>query len=121
MLLRLAAFIVAIAALVLTQIDFSSGKAQSETAAVAAATLDLSDPTANTESSDFVIAGGEGYGATECLAGTGQCGKIVADAWCGSKGFARASAWRAADRDEITASVGRRSDTPAFVISCAAK
>ena len=70
---------------------------------------------------DFVIAGGDGYGATECLASVGQCGRIVADAWCDSKGFAKAVSYRAAGKDEITASTGRATGETAFVITCAVK
>ncbi len=67
---------------------------------------------------DFVIAGGDGYGATECLGSQGQCGQIVADAWCESKGYARSLAYRLAAKDETTASTGSLIREQAFVITC---
>jgi hypothetical protein len=70
---------------------------------------------------DFIIAGSDGYGTQDCLASGSSCGRIVADAWCESKGFKAALAYRKLAPDEITGSTstGPNGSTPdSFLISC---
>lgn len=69
---------------------------------------------------DFVIAGSDGYGTQDCLAAGTDCGRIVANAWCESKGFKSALAYRKLAPDEITGSTGSSDQKPAdsFLISC---
>jgi hypothetical protein len=69
---------------------------------------------------DFVIAGSDGYGTQDCLATKTDCGRIVADAWCESKGFKRALAYRKLGAEEVTGSTGSASSKPveSFLISC---
>jgi|GEM_PF-2314643 len=71
---------------------------------------------------DFVIAGSDGYGTQECLVGKGRCGQVVADAWCESKGFKGAVAYRKLDADEITGSASSSSTAgkpmESFLVSC---
>lgn len=67
---------------------------------------------------EFVIANDDGYGTSDCLTKSTACGKIVADAWCESKGFARSVAYRLAERGETTQSIRAGSVQEAFVISC---
>lgn len=68
---------------------------------------------------EFVIEGDDGYGTSDCLTTGSACGKIVADAWCESKGFAKAVAYRVAETGDVTHSTGRpRAIKSAFVISC---
>ena len=71
---------------------------------------------------DFVIAGSDGYGTQECLSSQGNCGRIVADAWCETKGFKSALAYRQLDRDEITGSATTKAPggkpAESFLISC---
>ena len=69
---------------------------------------------------DFVIAGSDGYGTQDCLASGASCGRIVADAWCESKGFKGALAYRKLAPDEITGSTGSTASKPvdSFLISC---
>ncbi len=38
------------------------------------------------EASTFVIAAASGYGVEDCLAEGGECGRVVADAWCEAHG-----------------------------------
>jgi hypothetical protein len=38
------------------------------------------------ESRTFIIAATTGYGAEECLGEGGECGRLVADAWCNAHG-----------------------------------
>ncbi|HRK24192.1 MAG TPA: hypothetical protein PLQ11_04485 [Beijerinckiaceae bacterium] len=71
---------------------------------------------------DFVIQNDDGYGTSDCLSRGSACGKIVADAWCEAKGFARAVAYRPAEAADITHSIrGPQRQSPladSFVISC---
>ena len=69
---------------------------------------------------EFVILNDDGYGTSDCLAKASACGKIVADAWCESKGFAKAVAYRPASADDVThtVSAGRSLLNETFVISC---
>jgi hypothetical protein len=69
---------------------------------------------------DFVIAGSDGYGTQDCLSTGGDCGRIVADAWCEAKGFKGALAYRKLGADEITGSTGSSANKPteSFLISC---
>jgi hypothetical protein len=69
---------------------------------------------------DFVIAGSDGYGTQDCLATSNDCGRIVANAWCESKGFKGALAYRKLGADEITGSTGSSQHKPveSFLISC---
>lgn len=69
---------------------------------------------------DFVIQNDDGYGTSDCLVRGSACGKIVADAWCESKGFAKALAYRPSEVGDITHSTGtgRAPAVDSFVISC---
>lgn len=55
----------------------------------------------------FMIPDNDGYGVGECLAAgpASGCGRIVADAWCESKGFAKAVTFGKGDPTEVTGSV----------------
>ena len=68
-------------------------------------------PRAKSEQSVFLLPPSDGYGVADCLAGASECGKIVANAWCESKGFATASAFGTVSPTDITGSVGNRADT----------
>lgn len=69
---------------------------------------------------DFVILNDDGYGTSDCLVKGSACGKIVADAWCESKGFSKSVAYRPADVGDVTHSTGTspRQMSESFVISC---
>ncbi len=67
----------------------------------------------------LLIGGDDGYGTSACLAEGSSCGKIVADALCESRGFAKAQAFHKAEPDEMTASIGEQPvSKDAFVIDC---
>ena len=55
----------------------------------------------------FMIPDNDGYGVGECLAAgpASGCGRIVADAWCESKGYAKAVTFGKGDPTEVTGSV----------------
>ncbi|ACA15022.1 conserved hypothetical protein [Methylobacterium sp. 4-46] len=62
----------------------------------------------------FLIPSSDGYGVAECLStGGGECGQVVADAWCESQGFAKAASFGAAAQDEYTGAI----DTPSAPVS----
>jgi hypothetical protein len=42
------------------------------------------------EPSTFVIAAAPGYGVEDCLAEGGECGRVIADAWCEASGHGEA-------------------------------
>lgn len=69
---------------------------------------------------DFIIAGNDGYGTQACLSKQGGCGKVMADAWCATKGFKGSLAYRQLDRDEITGSAPTNGSKPvdSFLVSC---
>ncbi|GJE03305.1 hypothetical protein [Methylobacterium isbiliense] len=66
----------------------------------------------------FLIPSSDGYGVAECLSiGAGECGQVVADAWCESQGYARAASFGTAAQDEYTGAidappVARAADRP---------
>jgi hypothetical protein len=54
----------------------------------------------------FIIANqSDGYGIDQCLAKGDKCGAHAARAYCQSRDFAQATAYRRVDPDEITGSV----------------
>ncbi|MGL5446958.1 MAG: hypothetical protein ACRDBL_06595 [Rhabdaerophilum sp.] len=88
--------------------------------AVAASTGMESEARSKSAQRDFVIAGADGYGTQDCLVSGNDCGRIVANAWCESKGFNGALAYRKLDADEVTGSTGANPQKPveSFLISC---
>jgi hypothetical protein len=91
---------------------------------IAAASFAADEPVSlqnSAETRDFLVAGGDGYGTSECLATVSNCGRIVANAWCESKGFAKSTQYRVAGKDETTASVGNNAIEQAFIVTCSAK
>lgn len=71
----------------------------------------------------FIIPASDGYGVADCLSSkTSECGKIVADAWCESQGFAKAVSFGTAAREDFTGTVSKTSaDSPAeqpLTITC---
>jgi hypothetical protein len=59
----------------------------------------------DTEHATFLIPASDGYGTGECLAFNQECGRVVANAWCESQGYGRASAFGLATNDSLTGSV----------------
>lgn len=72
----------------------------------------------------FLIPQAEGYGMSNCLAEGSECGRIVAQAWCESKGFDKVASWGVAGPADITGSVTSSRATaaavqePPLVITC---
>ncbi len=54
----------------------------------------------------FMIPASDGYGIADCLSSAAsECGRIVADSWCESQGFAKAVSFGAAAREDFTGAV----------------
>lgn len=61
---------------------------------------------ASADSRVFIVANqSDGYGVDECLAAGHPCGIHAARAFCQSREFAQASAYRRVEPDELTAAV----------------
>ena len=72
---------------------------------LAAASVLAASP-AFADSRVFIIANQpDGYGIDRCLAGGDKCGASAALTYCQSREFAKATAFRRVDPDEITGSV----------------
>ena len=48
------------------------------------------DPSKAAQASTFLIASTAGYGVEDCLGEGGECGRVVADAWCEAHGHVAA-------------------------------
>jgi hypothetical protein len=69
--------------------------------------------------STFIIAGSEGYGVEDCLAERGECGRVVADAWCEAHGHgASISYGLAEDVTGAIQSAATHATGAPYVISC---
>lgn len=70
----------------------------------------------------FLIPQTDGYGVADCIAGGGECGRVVADAWCESKGYVKAAAFGVASPADVTGSTAGRGQAraePPLLITCA--
>jgi hypothetical protein len=71
------------------------------------------------EGSTFIIAATDGYGVEDCLAERGECGRVVADAWCEAHGHGESISYGPAD--DVTNAIGgaetHATGTP-YVVSC---
>ena len=88
---------------------------------ISASSFAAEEQSALQDTRDFLVAGGDGYGTSDCLATLSSCGAIVANAWCESKGFTKSVKYRVANKDETTATVKGPAIDQAFVITCSAK
>ena len=68
----------------------------------------LAASAASADTKVFIIANqADGYGVDQCLARGDRCGAHAARAYCQSRDFAQATAFRRVDPDEITGSVSK--------------
>ena len=79
-------------------------------ATVLATTLALgaqagSETPARSVEKTFLIPSSDGYGVAECLTTGGECGQVVADAWCESQGYAKSASFGVAAQDEYTGAI----------------
>jgi hypothetical protein len=102
-----------------TRVSILAALAVVATSAVIFASSGVESEAKSSKQRDFIIAGSDGYGTQECLSSQGNCGRIVADAWCEAKGFKSALAYRQLGRDEITGSASTSgAAVDSFLISC---
>ena len=55
----------------------------------------------------FLIPASDGYGVADCISSKAECGKIVANAWCEAQGFAKATQFGVASREDFTGSLSK--------------
>jgi len=72
------------------------------------------------EAHSFIVAANDGYGVQDCLGEGGECGRVVADAWCEAHGHGAALAFGRADDGAGAISVAATPATGAepYVVSC---
>jgi hypothetical protein len=104
------------------RVILSLGCALVAAGAVSVSVVPAAAPRAKSEQSVFLLPPSDGYGMVECIAENRECGRIVANAWCESKGYAKAASFSVVSPTEITGSVGSRAGAavePPVMISCA--
>ena len=104
------------------RVILSLGFALITACAVSFSVVPSAAPRIKSEQSVFILPPSDGYGMADCIAKGAECGRIVANAWCESKGYAKAAAYSVVSATEITGSVGGRGATanePPVMISCA--
>ncbi len=75
------------------------------------------------EAHSFLIAANDGYGVQDCLGEGGECGRVVADAWCEAHGHGAALAFGRADDGAGAIRIAAPAATPAndagpYVVTC---
>ncbi len=68
----------------------------------------------------FIIAANDGYGVEDCLGEGGECGRVVADAWCEAHGHGAAISFGVADdvTGAIAASAAADKPHSPYIIRC---
>jgi hypothetical protein len=71
------------------------------------------------EGNTFIIAATDGYGVEDCLAEGGECGHVVADAWCEAHGHGAALSFGLAEdiTNAIPAGAAGKTGTP-YIVRC---
>jgi hypothetical protein len=67
----------------------------------------------------FLIPASDGYGIGECLDGTGDCGRLVADGWCAANGYSRAASYGPVSREDAASADSLRRSELTLGITCA--
>ena len=71
------------------------------------------------ETHALVIAANDGYGVQDCLAEAGECGQIVADAWCEAHGHGVAVSFGPASRFAGVVATKIVATEENYVVNCA--
>ena len=71
------------------------------------------------ETHALVIAANDGYGVQDCLAEAGECGQIVADAWCEAHGHGAAVSFGPASRFAGVVATKIAATEENYVVNCA--
>src|SRR5271154_1962347 len=67
----------------------------------------------------LVIAANDGYGVQDCLAEAGECGQVVADAWCEAHGHGAAVSFGPASEFAGAIAAKIAAAPEAYVVNCA--
>lgn len=68
------------------------------------------------EANTFVIAAASGYGVEDCLAEGGECGRVVADAWCEANGQGAALKFGRSENNQGAG--GNQTELRPYFITC---
>ena len=71
-------------------------------------------PSKAQDTTTFVIAAASGYGVEDCLGQGGECGQVVADAWCQAHGQGVALKF-----GEELNHLASRTESPPYFVTCA--
>jgi hypothetical protein len=66
---------------------------------------DASEVEARPAQGTFLVSADDGYGLGDCLTSGAECGRVVANAWCETHGFARAVTFDLVKPEDVTATV----------------
>jgi hypothetical protein len=70
------------------------------------------------ETHPLVIAANDGYGVEDCLAEAGDCGQVVADAWCEAHGHGAAVSYGPASRFTGPVATKIAATSEDYVVNC---
>jgi hypothetical protein len=70
------------------------------------------------ETHRLVIAANDGYGVEDCLAESGDCGQVVADAWCEAHGHGAAVSYGPASRFTGLVATKIAATSEDYVVNC---
>jgi hypothetical protein len=70
------------------------------------------------ETHRLVIAANDGYGVEDCLAESGDCGQVVADAWCEAHGHGAAVSYGPASRFTGIVATKIAATSEDYVVNC---
>jgi len=70
------------------------------------------------EAHSFLIAANYGYGVQDCLGEGGECGRVVADAWCEAHGHGAALAFGSAHDSAVSVAATPAADAESYVVTC---
>ncbi|HYA74148.1 MAG TPA: hypothetical protein VEF36_13430 [Roseiarcus sp.] len=68
------------------------------------------------EAHSFIVAANDGYGIQDCLGEGGECGRVVADAWCQANGHGAALTFGRTDKVSLAATPGEGAEP--YVVTC---
>jgi hypothetical protein len=87
--------------------------------AVAPCAAETAEGQGGADGRTFIIAAAEGYGVEDCLAEGGDCGRVVADAWCEAHGHGAAISFGIAD--DVTGAIPGEvaaNNTHPYIVRC---
>jgi len=86
--------------------------------ALAAGLASFSSSASASETHPLVVAANDGYGVEDCLAEAGECGQVVADAWCEAHGHGPAVSFGPASRFSTALATKIAATPESYVVNC---